>query len=909
MLRNTIYVTPQGAFNISILLILIVQALFSLVSPSVVSASEPLSASQNTKKCNNNHAARCNSGKNGDLLLNVPSPDWRDQIIYFVMIDRFADGNPGNNDQGAGEYAPRLESHYSGGDLEGISQKLDYIQSLGATAVWITPPVANQWWDPLVTYGGYHGYWARDFSNVDEHYGSLDDYKQLSHNLHGRGMYLIQDIVVNHVGNFFGYKNVGAEYNPSDSAYGAWLNEGSVPTVRPVQPPFDLNDPNNPAHREAAIYHWTPSISDVLEKKQELTYQTSGLDDINTDNPKVVAAFKQIYSKWIKDIGVDAYRIDTAKYVKPCFYEEFLHGPGGVISAAKTTGRSDFLTLGEIYVMSDALSDDGERVMMPYLDDADKQRIKAPLGFPLYKEIESVFMRGRPTRHLSHRLQSQMTLYPHPHLAANFIDNHDVDRFLSRGDEESFRQAYILMMTIPGIPVIYQGDEQGFSVRRRAMFKGGYASDGDAFDTGSPLYRHIQALARIRTDNKVFSRGSLEIVADSSVGAGIFVYSRIYEGKRAYVIFNTAMDEALLNGLETGFADAADVQILFQEGYSERFQFGATGKLTRPLPPKSAVVLLGDMADGHASDDTAVPKIKITNLEENYVNREEATISGTASEPNAKLVRVIDGNLGQGKEFHADAEGRWSVDLPVKMLGDHSHSVEIYAPDRAVASLRTPYRVLYEIADHEARVIDPKGDDRGPAGRYRYPLHPTFGSQIDILEVSAKASGPALQLVLKMSNVAANWAPPNGFDHASFNIYFHIPGLAGPSGTILPILRAEAPGGGTWNVAHEFQGWGNIMYSPKGSDAERRGELFGYAPAIKADREADTLTLVYDGERFGVQDWEGATIYVTSWDRDGGDGSYRGLSQDGSIWEFGGGSESDPRILDDVYLTLEKARQ
>ena len=122
------------------------------------------------------------------LKLHVPSPDWRDQVIYFLVTDRFADGDPSNNDQGAGEYAAGQRSRYNGGDLRGVAQRLDYIQGLGATAVWITPPVANQWLDPAGTYTGYHGYWAEHFKQVDRHLGTLDDYRALSDALHRRGM-------------------------------------------------------------------------------------------------------------------------------------------------------------------------------------------------------------------------------------------------------------------------------------------------------------------------------------------------------------------------------------------------------------------------------------------------------------------------------------------------------------------------------------------------------------------------------------------------------------------------------------------------------------------------------------------------------------------------------------------------
>ncbi|QSX79338.1 alpha-amylase family glycosyl hydrolase [Agrilutibacter solisilvae] len=103
----------------------------------------------------------------------MPSPDWRDQVVYFVMLDRFDDGDRGNNDQGGGEYDPADPARYSGGDLAGVTRRLDYIAGLGATAVWVTPPVAHQWWSRVSRYGGYHGYWAQDFSRVDPHFGTL----------------------------------------------------------------------------------------------------------------------------------------------------------------------------------------------------------------------------------------------------------------------------------------------------------------------------------------------------------------------------------------------------------------------------------------------------------------------------------------------------------------------------------------------------------------------------------------------------------------------------------------------------------------------------------------------------------------------------------------------------------------
>ena len=133
------------------------------------------------------------------------SVEWRDQVVYFLMTDRFADGDHTNNDQKAGEFNPADGGLYSGGDLAGVRSKLDYIQGLGATAVWLTPPVANVWYDPVLKMAGYHGYWAADFKKVDAHLGILEDYRGLAADLHRKGMLLIQDIVTNHTGDFFSY--------------------------------------------------------------------------------------------------------------------------------------------------------------------------------------------------------------------------------------------------------------------------------------------------------------------------------------------------------------------------------------------------------------------------------------------------------------------------------------------------------------------------------------------------------------------------------------------------------------------------------------------------------------------------------------------------------------------------------
>jgi hypothetical protein len=208
------------------------------------------------------------AGALGEPVLHVPSPDWRDQVLYFVMTDRFDDGDPANDDQHAGEYDPADPAKYNGGDFAGIARRLDYIRGLGATGVWVTPPVLNRWWDPLAQHGGYHGYWAKDFSRVDPHLGTLSDYQALSRRLHGAGMVLVQDIVLNHTGDYFEYD---AAWDPKDLGAHLAFSRDTVGDTGPVQPPFDRNDPRKPGDRAAAIYHWTPKVRDYQDPRRRST--------------------------------------------------------------------------------------------------------------------------------------------------------------------------------------------------------------------------------------------------------------------------------------------------------------------------------------------------------------------------------------------------------------------------------------------------------------------------------------------------------------------------------------------------------------------------------------------------------------------------------------------------------------
>ncbi|MBN8487846.1 MAG: hypothetical protein J0M20_09010, partial [Burkholderiales bacterium] len=518
--------------------------------------------------------------------------DWRDQVLYFVLTDRFDDGNPRNNDQGHGEYRPGSLEHYQGGDFAGLQRRLDYIRGLGATGVWITPPVANQWLDPSGHSAGYHGYWAEHFMKVDPHLGTLADYRALARALHGRGMTLVQDIVVNHTGNFFGYRP--AEWRADDPSAGYWPHPDSPPVARPSQWPFSLNDPRRAEDRRAGIYHWTPDVSDYADRQQVLTRQMSSLDDLATGNPLVQRALRRSYAHWIREVGVDAFRVDTAFYVPPEYFTDFMHARDpqapGIARVARAAGKPGFFTFGEGFGIDAPGQDAQTRLIESY---AGPDKLGGMLNFPLYGTLNAVFSGGRPPAELGERIQTMMRLHRDPWRLPSFVDNHDVDRFLAGGSPAGLQQALLAIYTLPGIPVIYYGTEQGFTVPRASMFAAGAGSGGrDHFNPDTPLYRLLAELAALRAgDGRVFSRGTPTVLTAQTEGAGAVAWRTEHRGQRMLVVMNTAEHELLLDALDTGLPPGTRLQGRFGlHGQPADAQVDAQGRLSLRLPARAGLV-------------------------------------------------------------------------------------------------------------------------------------------------------------------------------------------------------------------------------------------------------------------------------------------------------------------------------
>lgn len=824
--------------------------------------------------------------------LHVPSPDWRDQVVYFAMLDRFDDGDPGNDDQGAGEYDPADGARYSGGDLRGLARRLDYLQGLGATTVWITPPVANQWWDPATRYGGYHGYWASDFSKVDAHLGTLADYRALARALHGRGMYLVQDVVVNHVGNWFRYPAPTA-----DPAKGVVLLRDGRGATAPAQWPFSRNDPRDPAQRALGIYHWTPDIRDFADPVQERTWQLAGLDDLDTGNALVRRALRRSYGHWIRDAGVDGFRVDTAFYVPPEFFADFLHAADprapGIARVAAATGRDDFLAFGEGFAIDKPFDDAGARKIDGYM--RTPGGLPSMINFPLYGTLGDVFARGHPPAELRYRIEDMLRTHADPWRMPTFVDNHDVDRFLAGGDEAGLKQALLAILTLPGIPVVYYGTEQGLRGQRDAMFAGGYGSgDRDRFDTGAPMYRWLQRAIALRRGHRVFSRGTPVVLAANPAGRGAIAWRTDHADEHALVVLNTGAQPALVDHLETGLPPGARLQPLFAiEGEAPPLVVGADGRLDLVLPPRSGYAWR--MA-GQAATPATIRTAPALQPLQPAPYRGDIAVAGTAS-PGARLRLVLDGDLGTARSVQADAQGRWQATLAADDVVDASIAHRLVAWDGVAASPSRTFRLVREWTVL-AEAADPAGDDAGPRGDYSYPddrgwrdVHPG-----DLLGARILGSGGALKVELRMRGIGHGWNPPNGFDHVAFTVFVELPGRDGGA-TAMPLQHADLPAGMRWHLRLRAHGWSNVAFASDGASRDDEGRTLADAPRIEVDRAAGTIAFTLSARALGhPRSLDGARIHVTTWDYDGG---FRPLAPEAQAGAFGGGDgRRDPLWLD-----------
>ncbi len=364
-------------------------------------------------------------------------------VLYLIMTDRFADGNPANNQPGYDRAAPR---GWHGGDLAGIEHHLDYLQQLGVTALWTTPVTSNG-----TMRQSYHGYAATDLYAVDPHFGTLQDYRHLSDALHARGMKLVIDLVPNHIGVQHPWV--------LDPPAPEWFH-GTLQHHRATQGDFlALVDPHAPKQAWSAVTNG---------------WFTDAMPDLNQGNPLVSRYLIQNAMWWVEAANIDGIRLDTFPYVDRAFWQDFHSTLHRVYPRLTTVGEVFNRDPEVTSYFAGGIAHDG-------IDTG----LDTPFDFPLYFTLCDVIAHDKPMTALATVLR-QDALYPHPERLVPFIGNHDTARFITQagGSVTKLKLALGLLATLRGMPQIYSGDEIGMfggvDPDNRRDFPGGFAGDAQS---------------------------------------------------------------------------------------------------------------------------------------------------------------------------------------------------------------------------------------------------------------------------------------------------------------------------------------------------------------------------------------------------------------------------------------------
>jgi len=351
-------------------------------------------------------------------------------------------------------------------------------------------------------------------------------------------------------------------------------------------------DGSDPDDRARNLWHWTPTIADYSNREQNINWQLADLDDLNTENPEVRQLLRTIYADWIEKVGIDGFRVDTAFHMPEEYFRDFLYSEDpeapGILRRWPFANNTGFHVFGEGFGLDKPFEDSQARRIEAYTRDDDGPLLPSMINFPLYGTLRDVFAKGHPATELSWRIENMMQVHANPWLMPTFIDNHDVDRFLSESSESALRQALLAILTLPGIPTIYSGTEQGFTGRRDAMFSGGYGSGGrDHFKTDAPLFQYLKAAIALRRDNRVFSRGTPVVLhADQNV----LVWKMDGDTGHALVAFNTDEHPQPLT-MNTGLAAGTRLEPLFSiDGEAPSLSVDASGQVSLSLPASAGWV-------------------------------------------------------------------------------------------------------------------------------------------------------------------------------------------------------------------------------------------------------------------------------------------------------------------------------
>ena len=558
--------------------------------------------------------------------------------IYFVMTDRFANGDTSNDEAGLTGfpaitgYDPTDIGYFHGGDFKGLTSKLDYIQGLGFNSIWITPPVKQRYVQG--DSAAYHGYWGLDFTTIDPHLGTEEDFKNFVSEAHSRGIKVIVDIVINHTGDIIRYK--GDVYSYSDLAsypykdcsgkkfdVTKYVGKTSFPKLCaaksfPVQP--TVSDKNKNVKAPAFLnditnYH---NRGDSTFQGESSTFgDFFGLDDVFTEKPEVVAGWTKVWQDWITKFDIDGYRIDTAKHVNPEFWQAFLPA---VLKTAKAAGKSYFPIFGEVW-------DTDPNYLAKFVTD---YKFPGVLDFAFQAAASKYATYGNGERDLL-EIFNQDDLYTTATTSAygltTFLDNHDMGRigmFLQGNTDANAEQlvergnfANALLILLRGGPTVYYGDEKGMTgtggdkAARQDMFPtqvidwqkearigGSPIGTKSAFEVTNPLEKTLSDLQALTKKYPALRSGTQQL---RYANDGSFAVSRYADKQEFLVAFNGRDAEAKLN-LNVSTIDSKWTVVSGKA--NDVNPSGKTISLT--LPARSWVVLKAD------NEFTPTAKLAIT---------------------------------------------------------------------------------------------------------------------------------------------------------------------------------------------------------------------------------------------------------------------------------------------------------
>ena len=390
---------------------------------------------------------------------------------------------------------------------------------------------------------------------------------------------------------------------------------------------------------------------------------------------------------------------------------------------------------------------------------------------------------------------------------------------------------------------------------------------------------------------------------------------------RALVILNTADSDTLLDGLDTGLPPGTRLQPLFAiDGRSDAKKVDADGRVTLVLPARSGQVWRIDSAGSsgpaariEGSTERAAPltleavepPTPSSRRKPGPLAPPEAvttqTLAVTGHAPGRDRIQlVIDGDLAYAQSVDADASGDWRATVRTDAMTDPAVEHRAVAFDPASGATSDAYTFKVDLDWQPAADIkDPTGDDTGPSGTYTYPtdagwrdVHPA-----DIQRVRAWTAGGALRIEVTLRAISTAWNPDRGFDHVAVTAFLELPGRDGGA-TVMPQQHATLPDGMRWHRRRRARTARCSSRAHAGADADNEGTPTGPAAVLAVDRNVRTLTFTLPADALGHPDTlDGARLYVSTWDFDAG---YRDLAPDAGATTFGGGSTTDPKVMDET---------